>query len=317
MVCPSCNAINPDNLRFCGQCGRGLAAADDATVMLDGGTAAAPSVIRNPQTAAGVVTPPGSLEAVTWGVALPPAASLPSSFLPGTAFGSRYRIESLLGEGGMGSVYKAYDLELDRTVALKLVRPELAANPQTMRRFKQELLLASKISHKNILRIHDLGDWSGIKFITMAFVEGCDLAQLIEREGRLPFDRALKFTRQLCGALEAAHHEGVVHRDLKPQNILIDANDNVYISDFGLAKSLEAEGSMMTRTGQILGTPRYMSPEQVEVKAVDRRADLYSLGLIVYEMFTGHVSGNRLPLHRSSIPPCHRKHRPCNSSAPL
>ncbi len=189
----------------------------------------------------------------------------------------------------MGAVYKAYDMELGRTVALKLVRPELAASAETMQRFKQELLLASKISHKNILRIYDLGDADGIKFITMAFVEGSDLSNLIEGAGRLPLDRVLKFATQLCAALEAAHREGVVHRDLKPQNILIDQADGLYVSDFGLAKSLAPEASSMTRTGQLLGTPRYMSPEQVEGKEADHRSDLYSLGLILFEMFTADV----------------------------
>ena len=279
MVCPSCNADNPASVRFCHHCGRSLQAADDAeTVMLDG-------------SATGPGLPPGASQSATW--ALPAASGarpvMPTNLAPGTAFGSRYRIESLLGEGGMGAVYKAYDTELGRTVALKLVRPELATSPQTMQRFKQELLLASKISHKNILRIHDLGDAGGVKFITMALVEGTDLAGVIEKGGRLPFDRALKFTRQLCSALEAAHNEGVVHRDLKPQNILIDQSDNIYVSDFGLAKSLESEATMMTRTGQILGTPRYMSPEQVEARDVDHRADIYSMGLIVYEMFTADI----------------------------
>jgi len=197
-------------------------------------------------------------------------------------------MESLLGEGGMGAVYKAFDLELERTLALKVVRPELAS-PRAMQRFKQELLLASRVSHKNILRIHDLSDWNGVKYITMALVEGTDLGDLMDRLGRLPLERALKFARQLCGALDAAHAENVVHRDLKPQNILIDQTDNVYVSDFGLAKSLEAEITMMTRTGQIMGTPRYMSPEQVDAKEVDARSDLYSLGLILYEMFTGQM----------------------------
>ncbi|HEY1337572.1 MAG TPA: tetratricopeptide repeat protein, partial [Bryobacteraceae bacterium] len=177
--------------------------------------------------------------------------------------------------------------ELERTMTLKLVHPKLATRPETMQRFKQELLLASKISHKNILRIHDLGDIDGLKFITMAFVEGPDLAGLIEKDGRLPLDRALKFAKQLCAALEAAHNEGVVHRDLKPQNILIDRSDTLFVSDFGLAKSLEAEATMLTRTGQILGTPRYMSPEQVEAGSIDHRSDLYAFGLILYEMVTG------------------------------
>ncbi|HLI85456.1 MAG TPA: protein kinase [Bryobacteraceae bacterium] len=231
--------------------------------------------------------PPDVSQPGTWSA--PYSAATPTNFQPGSFFGPRYRIEALLGQGGMGAVYRAYDSELGRTVALKLVRPELATSPQTMARFKQELLLASKISHKNILRIHDLGDLNGIKFITMAYVEGADLANLIGERGRLPFPQALKFAKQLCAALDAAHSEGVVHRDLKPQNILVDRADNVYVSDFGLAKSLESEATMMTRTGQILGTPRYMSPEQVEAGAIDHRSDLYSLGLILYEMFTADV----------------------------
>jgi eukaryotic-like serine/threonine-protein kinase len=208
---------------------------------------------------------------------------------PGSEFGPRYRIEALLGRGGMGAVYKAYDKELNRVVALKLVRPELTADASSMQRFKQELLLASKISHKNILRIHDLGDVEGVKFISMAYVEGEDLHHTLEREGRLPLARALNITRQLCAALDAAHTEGVVHRDLKPQNVLIDAEDSAYVSDFGLAKSLEESAAIMTRTGEVLGTPRYMSPEQVEGKPADHRSDIYSLGLILYEMVTGDV----------------------------
>jgi len=292
MVCPNCGARNPEESANCSACGRGLHGADDSqTVYLETSQVAAASG-------------PG---AMTWG-SLPSAAiALPSALPAGTTFG-RYRLESLLGEGGMGAVYRALDTELNRTVALKLVRPELATNPQTMQRFKQELLLASKISHKNILRIHDLGDANGIKFITMAFVEGTDLAGLLNREGRLPLDRALRLARQLAAALEAAHGEGVVHRDLKPQNILIDANENLYVSDFGLAKSLEAEVSMGTRTGQILGTPRYMSPEQVEAREIDHRADLYSYGLIVYEMLTGELpfrgdSAMQLMYQRVSEPP--------------
>jgi serine/threonine-protein kinase len=187
----------------------------------------------------------------------------------------------------MGAVYKAHDKELNRIVALKLVRPELTTDASSMQRFKQELLLASRISHKNILRIHDLGDVEGVKFISMAYVEGEDLHHILERERRLPLRRAVNIARQLCAALDAAHTEGVIHRDLKPQNVLIDRADNAYVSDFGLAKSLEDSAAAMTRTGEVLGTPRYMSPEQVEGKPADHRCDIYSLGLILYEMVAG------------------------------
>ncbi len=144
-----------------------------------------------------------------------------------------------LGGGGMGTVYKVYDRDLNRVVALKVVRPELTINPEVMERFKQELLLARKISHKNILPIHDLGDHNGMKFISMAYVEGHDLSRTLKQQGPLAVDRAVHIARQLCAALDAAESEGVVHRDLKPQNILID-DRNVYVSDFGLAKSLES-----------------------------------------------------------------------------
>ena len=213
----------------------------------------------------------------------------PTVLSPGSDFGPRYRIEALLGQGGMGRVYKATDKELNRTVAIKVVRQGVVGEADAMNRFKQELVLASKISHKNILRIHDMGEVAGMKFITMAFVEGQDLHQLIRDNPKMPLERVLKFAQQLAGALAAAHAEDVVHRDLKPQNILVDANDQVYIADFGLAKSY-AEGAVgMTQTGAFLGTPRYMSPEQVEGKPTDGRSDLYAFGLILYEMVTGDV----------------------------
>jgi serine/threonine-protein kinase len=209
--------------------------------------------------------------------------------VPGSEFSARYRIEAMLGQGGMGMVFKAYDKELDRPVALKLLRPELTPDPAALQRFKQELLLATKVSHKNILRIHDLGEAGGVKFISMAFVEGEDLSHLLKREGKLPVETLTAIGKQLCAALEAAHAEGIIHRDLKPQNVLVDTSGNIYVSDFGLAKSLEAGAAGMTRAGEYLGTPRYMSPEQVEGKPLDNRSDLYSLGIILYEMATGDL----------------------------
>lgn len=213
--------------------------------------------------------------------------SIQGGLEPGMDFGPRYRIEKMIGAGGMGNVYKAFDKELSRTVALKTLLPALVSDFLLTQRFKQELLLASKISHRNILRIHDLGEVEGVKFITMAFIEGKDLNQLLKEEGPLPLERSLKIARQLSEALDAAHSEGVVHRDFKPQNVLVGANDHAYVSDFGLATSLETAKMGMTRTGAVMGTPRYMSPEQVEGKPVDSRSDLYALGLVFYEMVAG------------------------------
>lgn len=239
--------------------------------------------------ASGVLTPPPSALSNFGAGFSTPTYGGSIHLEPGAEFGPRYRIESKLGEGGMGTVYRAHDHDLGRDVAIKLLRPEMVADANALARFKQELLLASKISHKNILRIHDLGDLNGLKFISMAYVEGEDLRGLLNREGRLPFEKILVYARQLCGALEAAQAEGVVHRDLKPQNVLVDKAGNLFISDFGLAKSLEAGAIGMTRTNEFLGTPRYMSPEQVQGGKIDHRSDLYSLGLILYEMAAGDV----------------------------
>jgi tetratricopeptide (TPR) repeat protein/predicted Ser/Thr protein kinase len=210
-----------------------------------------------------------------------------AEFREGTEITSRYRVVKLLGRGGMGAVYHVFDRELDREVALKVIRPELAESLKALERFKREIQLSSKVTHKNVLRVYDLGESGGVRFLTMQYVEGDSLAALLKMEGRLPVGRAQEIFRQICQGLGAAHEQGILHRDLKPQNILIDRAGTVFLSDFGLAKSFELSG--MTESGTVLGTPYYMSPEQVKGDPIDARSDLYSLGIILYEMLTGQV----------------------------
>ncbi|MGH9729572.1 MAG: protein kinase domain-containing protein [Candidatus Acidiferrales bacterium] len=294
MICPHCRTENDDELSACPKCGSSfdLKVDDlqiDADQTLDSTGSSPPAENAASQSPSGPSrgTRGGAGSASSSRTGARSSVSIYGVLEPGDELGERYRIEALLGQGGMGRVYKAYDKELDRAIALKVLQPELTTDPNAMQRFKQELLLASRISHRHILRIHDLGEANGVKFISMAYVEGKDLHHLLHEEGKLPTARAQKIAEQLCEALDAAHSEGVVHRDLKPQNILMGKDDHVYISDFGLAKSLESSASGMTRTGQFLGTPRYMAPEQVEAKPVDHRTDLYAFGLILYEMVTG------------------------------
>jgi serine/threonine protein kinase/tetratricopeptide (TPR) repeat protein len=220
-----------------------------------------------------------------------PASPFPASMAPLQArslLGKRYEILALLGEGGMGAVYKAQDRELDRVVALKVIRPELAVHPEVLARFKQELILARKVTHRNVIRIFDLGEAGGTKFITMDFVDGQDLKALIKKKGKLSVEEVVQILKQVCLALEAAHSEGVVHRDLKPQNIMVDQQGRVYVMDFGIARSAET-GSGMTQTGMLVGTPEYMSPEQVRGEHVDLLSDIFALGLILYELLTGQM----------------------------
>jgi tetratricopeptide (TPR) repeat protein len=204
---------------------------------------------------------------------------------PGTVLAGRYEILELLGQGGMGAVYKARDTELDRLVALKLIRRELAKNPEILRRFKQELILARQVTHKNVIRIFDLGESGGTKFITMDFVEGQDLRHLLHEQGKFPPEQAARMMLQICRALEAAHSEGVIHRDLKPHNIMLDKTERVYVMDFGIARSAYLPG--MTQTGALIGTPEYMSPEQARGEKLTAQSDLFSLGVIFYELLTG------------------------------
>jgi eukaryotic-like serine/threonine-protein kinase len=207
---------------------------------------------------------------------------------PGDIIGGRYEILLLLGEGGMGSVYKARDREVDRTVALKLIRPDLASNPAILARFKQELLTAHQVTHKNVIRIYDIAEADGVKFITMEFVEGSDLRRILIDNGKLPADKAIEIIRQVCLALDAAHSAGIIHRDLKPQNIMQDSKTGrILVMDFGLARSMESDG--LTQTGALLGTIEYMSPEQSMGKTLDQRSDIFAVGLIFYELLTGNT----------------------------
>lgn len=203
----------------------------------------------------------------------------------GVLLAGRYEILRMLGEGGMGAVYQARDTELDRVVALKVIRPEYAREETIIQRFKQELILARQITHKNVIRIFDMGESEGMKFITMEFVEGSDLRDLIRKKGKIPPDQSVAIMMQICRALEAAHGEGVIHRDLKPQNIMQDKQGRILVMDFGLAHSVESVG--MTQTGALLGTMEYMSPEQALGHTLDARSDLFTLGLIFYELLTG------------------------------
>ena len=205
----------------------------------------------------------------------------------GDVLGNRYEIQKLLGEGGMGAVYKAKDREVERVVALKLIRPEMASNPSILARFKQELMTAHQVTHKNVIRIYDLSEADGVKFITMEFVEGSDLRQLYREVGKLPPDEAVDIIRQVCMALDAAHTAGIIHRDLKPQNIMRDKTGRILVMDFGLARSVQSEG--MTQTGALLGTIEYMSPEQAMGKTLDQRSDLFAVGLIFYELLSGKM----------------------------
>jgi len=206
---------------------------------------------------------------------------------PGALVAGRYRIEELVGVGGMGMVYRAHDERLDLRVALKVLRPELTLRHGAEERFVRELILARQVSHRNVVRIHDLGEDEGLSFLTMDFVEGRSLLEVLSEEGPLPPARAADVARQAAEGLAAAHREGVIHRDLKPANVLLDAAGRAYITDFGVARSVSATG--ITRAGSVLGTPTYLSPEQARGEEVDARSDLYSLGIVLYEMLTGEL----------------------------
>lgn len=252
MKCPQCQFENPAHIRFCGNCGEQLFQSDEPTL----------SVTKT------LKTPLIGLDI-------------------GTLFAGRYHIIEELGRGGMGRVYKVFDKEIKEKMALKLLRPEIAADEKMIERFRNELKFTRKITHKNICRMYDFNKDEEISYITMEYVSGEDLKSSVTRMGLLSAGKTIFLAKQICEGLAEAHKLGVVHRDLKPQNIMIDRGGNIRIMDFGIARSVQAKG--VTATGVMIGTPEYMSPEQVEGKDVDQRADIYSLGVILFELLTGTV----------------------------
>lgn len=225
--------------------------------------------------AAAAITPPGMY------------LHLDAILQTGQVIGGRFQIMDILGVGGMGAVYKAYDQDIDRTVALKCIRPELASQPEVIHRFTQELLLTRQVTHKNVIRIFDVRESGGLKFITMEYVEGGDLGGLLMDKGKLPPAQALDIIQQACSGLAAAHAEGVIHRDLKPSNIMIDRQGRVVVMDFGVARTETGDGK--TQTGAVIGTLQYMSPEQGKGEKIDARSDVFTIGLILYQMITGQL----------------------------
>jgi len=280
--CPKCDFDNPADTRFCGSCGTKLPPSEKVSAPLT-----------------------KTLETPT------------KELKTGSIFAGRYEVIEELGKGGMGKVYKVLDKEVNEKIALKLLNPEIAADEKTIDRFRNELKFARKIGHRNVCRMYDLSREEGTHYITMEYVPGEDLKSTIIRVGQLSVGKATFIAKQVCEGLVEAHRLGVVHRDLKPQNIMLDKEGNARIMDFGIARSLKAKG--LTGAGVMIGTPEYMSPEQAEVKEVDQRSDIYSLGVILYEMVTGRVPfEGETPLniamkHKSEAP---RSPKELNSQIP-
>jgi hypothetical protein len=266
-TCVACaHAIDPE-ARYCAACGTAVDVSEGAT-------------LERPRPAPR--TPVSDLDQITHG-----------RFLPGTVLGGRYRIVELLGKGGMGEVYRADDLKLGQAVALKFLPQRLAGDPTRLARLLNEVRIARQVSHPNVCRVYDVGEVDGEHFISMEYIRGEDLADLVRRIGRLPPDKAVQIARQICTGLAAAHARGVLHRDLKPGNVLLDEHGVARLTDFGLAGFLEDLRGAQVREG----TPAYMAPEQLAGREVSVRSDIYSLGLVLYELFTG-----QLPFRARSLP---------------
>jgi len=247
--CPKCHSDNTDSARFCSNCATPLPSQE--------------------------VSVTKTLEAPTRKLAL------------GSIFAERYEILEELGKGGMGEVYRVKDEKLDEEIALKVLKPEIAVDKNIIERFKNELKLARKIAHKHVCKMYDLNEEEETPYIAMEYVDGEDLKSHIRKKEKLTQEEAISIAKQVCEGLAEAHEIGVIHRDLKPQNIMIDDKGRAKIMDFGIARSVEAPG--VTASGMIIGTPDYISPEQAEGEEADQRSDIYALGVILYEMVTGSV----------------------------
>ena len=233
----------------------------------------------------------GDLRAVTSSSAMARPSAMGISLMPGQTLSNRYEIKEILGAGGMGVVFRAWDRELQEAVAIKTLKPEVM-DAQSIERFKQEIRLARKISHRNVVRNYDLGEFDGMLYITMEYVEGTTLEKLLRQRGKLPVSVALTVGKQLLRALEAAHEMGVIHRDIKPQNIVVEPTGLVKVMDFGIARLAESHAhdtKGLTAVGSVIGTPQYMSPEQLMATELDARSDLYAAGAVIFECLTGRV----------------------------
>ncbi len=270
MTCTACGATTADSAAFCPACGTALKDAGEAATVYTP-PLPSPRPTSSPTRLPSPTTTPG-----------PRAGG--GRFGPGAVLASRYQILGLLGRGGMGEVYRAEDLSLGQSVALKFLPDYVAVDAGRLARFRTEVSVARQVSHPNVCRVYDIGEADGHVFLSMEYVDGEDLASLLRRIGRLAPDKAAEMARQLCAGLAAAHDKGVLHRDLKPANVMIDGRGHVRLADFGLAGGAEVE------TPGLAGTPAYMAPEQFAGQAASVKSDIYALGLVLYEMFTGKAA---------------------------
>jgi serine/threonine-protein kinase len=280
MKCPECTSVIAEESRSCPSCGAGLEESAAKTRILpedskpdSGRRISSPSGPTRKSSShsrqASIHTTSDSLDR--------------ARFVAGTILNDRYRVVGLLGRGGMGEVYRAEDLKLEQPVALKFLPESLSVDGVALSRFHREVRVARQISHRNVCRVYDIGEFDGLHFLSMEYIRGEELSSVLKRFGRLPVDKAVEIARQVCAGLAAAHDAGVLHRDLKPSNVMIDENGDVRITDFGLAGLVEEFGE----GAALEGTPEYMSPEQLSGRELTARSDIYSLGLVIYELFTG------------------------------